>query len=306
MSYQSVLLNGLLNSDVKQLAQVYVTWNDSNIINQVSKKVKSIGESKGFIERELKKSIQVCEIENRANPEKLAGKLVAQFSDHCGIACSTYSTPVDLDRACLDLEEAAIRILKETSKNKFKGNSTDAMIAYVIKDLLSQIEKDYSKADANKQRELVSNLLDSMKSMSPQEQEMLKKKLGVNQLSEEVVRKALTQGGLAVAFSSLISMGGFTSYIVAVKVVAAVTAFVGITLPFAFYTTLTSFIAAIANPFLFVPVLLGGGAFMVGRANKKIKNALLPSLITQLILNTESLGKPLNVKEVIANLSPYA
>lgn len=306
MTHQSVFLNGLLNSDVKQLAQIYVIWNDSNIIQQVSKKMKSIGEPKNYIEQQLNKSTFIYVAQYRDTPEVLAGKLLAQFFDHCNISYTQNANNLQLDDACVELENASISLLKESSKNKFTGNDTDAMIAYVIEDLLTQIEKEYKKADDHKQRELVSKLLESLKSMSPEEQEMLKKKLGVNNLTEEVVRKALTQGGLAVAFSSLITMGGFTSYVVAVQIVAAVTGFIGITLPFAFYTTLTSFIAAVANPFIFVPVLLGGGAYMVGRANKKIKNALLPSLATQLILNTESIGRPLSVSKVCSNLNSYA
>jgi hypothetical protein len=67
-----------------------------------------------------------------------------------------------------------------------------------------------------------------------------------------------------------------------VEALAAVAGIVGVTLPFAAYTTLTSMMAAFANPFLIIPATLGLGYFLTMRANKQIHDALLPTLITQM------------------------
>jgi purine-cytosine permease-like protein len=87
----------------------------------------------------------------------------------------------------------------------------------------------------------------------------------------------------------------------AVEALAAIAGIIGLTLPFAFYTTLTSFMALLANPIIFIPGILGLGAFMTRRANKKIRNALLPTIITQLAVSSLNPGETQKKSEQIVD-----
>ena len=63
---------------------------------------------------------------------------------------------------------------------------------------------------------------------------------------------------------------------------AWVTALIGITLPFAFYTTLTSLIAVLANPLFLIPLLGGGGHYFYKKNNRSMQQRFVPLIVTQL------------------------
>ena len=58
---------------------------------------------------------------------------------------------------------------------------------------------------------------------------------------------------------------------------AAVTGLVGIHLSFGTYMMLTSALAGITNPLVFIPMLAGGTTWMASRANRSIRNVLYPT-----------------------------
>jgi len=51
----------------------------------------------------------------------------------------------------------------------------------------------------------------------------------------------------------------FGFYMSAASLVATIAGLAGLTLPFAFYTTMSSLVAVVANPLFFLPLVLGGG-----------------------------------------------
>jgi hypothetical protein len=67
----------------------------------------------------------------------------------------------------------------------------------------------------------------------------------------------------------------------AVKALAAMAGMVGLGLPFSAYATLTSVIAVLANPLFMVPALLGGGWLLTSYTNGKMRDNLLPVVVTQ-------------------------
>ena len=61
---------------------------------------------------------------------------------------------------------------------------------------------------------------------------------------------------------------------------------VGLTIPISVYITLTSFIAFLANPFVVVLLLTGFLSFITKKSNKKIRNAFLPNLVSQIAISS--------------------
>ena len=102
---------------------------------------------------------------------------------------------------------------------------------------------------------------------------------------------------VSFVFATIVEISGFAFYTTATTLLFKFASFFGLTLPFASYTTLTSTIAVIANPLFLFILLFGGGAYIVNRQNKSLKNNLLPITIMQITLPYLSQPSNLQVNE---------
>ena len=85
-------------------------------------------------------------------------------------------------------------------------------------------------------------------------------------------------------------VSGFAFYTTATSLVASFAGLFGLTLPFGFYTGLTSTIAILASPLFLLPFLLGGGIWLTQHQNKSLKKKLLPIVLMQITLPYMSKG----------------
>lgn len=79
-----------------------------------------------------------------------------------------------------------------------------------------------------------------------------------------MVRKAIATSGTSIVFAIIVEVSGFAFYTTATSLVATFAGLFGLTLPFGFYTGLTSTIEVLANPLFIIPLLLGGGILFRG------------------------------------------
>ena len=129
--------------------------------------------------------------------------------------------------------------------------------------------------------------------LSKEKQKKIKEKLGVSDLTDEVMRKAIATSGTSIVFAVIVEVSGFGFYTTATTLMASFAGLFGITLPFGFYTGLTSTIAVLANPIFIIPFLLGGGALLVNQHNKSLRNKLSPIIVMQIVLPYMSNGSEL-------------
>lgn len=99
---------------------------------------------------------------------------------------------------------------------------------------------------------------------------------------------------MSAGFAALVSAGGFASYTMLTSAVAAVAGAVAVTLPFGFYMTATSMLAALTSPMVLGPLGLVVVATATFWGNKKIHQAMLPMIVTQNAVATglEASGDP--------------
>jgi len=108
--------------------------------------------------------------------------------------------------------------------------------------------------------------------------------LGLDSLSDDYLKKVLVSGALASAFAGAVSIGGFGFYMGAASLVATIAGLAGLTLPFAFYTTMSSLVAVVANPLFFLPLVLGGGVWLFHGKDSELKRKLAVNAVVQLAL----------------------
>ncbi len=286
----SIFINGLLKQDLDATAVQMAMWENLSIWKVSYKKVSSFfsehDEISKMIEDERKKYIAdhsdpLVPSNLQKDPEELDSKLLKSICDHLAISTREIKSIGDLDDLGIEIETKVIELQKKITKNEFNGDSIPDLIKYNMEKMFENLKDEFEKKSKEEQEKIVTKVLDVIKEMPDEQKELLRSELKVDSISQDAISKAIVTGSLGIAFAAVIEIAGFSAYIFAAEALAAIVGVVGITLPFAAYTSLASYIAFLANPFLIIPSALILGVFMTKRANKKIRDSLLPTIITQ-------------------------
>ncbi len=200
-----------------------------------------------------------------------------------------------------DEEGLSIAVIEETAKkfNDIDESLTPASKAVAITNRFA--EKFYPKtteklenASEEELKEFERTFEDRLKEASKEDIEEIKNELGVNEITGEAVRKALTKSGGPITFIALINLSGFGAYLMLSTVMHAIfTTMLGITLPFAAYTGASSTLAFLTGPF---GILLASG--FGGWSLLKGKGKMIRSLLTvPVFLGVKANDKPLLPKK---------
>lgn len=181
------------------------------------------------------------------------------------------------------IEQAAVQALANTDRG-FTGATVDDLARYMLQKAAQLVENEFKKADELQQIAMAEKIAAIAESMSEQDRAALRATLGVNDLSSDTVKKVMLTSGFGTGFTLLVSAGGFASYTMLTSAIAAVAGAIGITLPFGFYVSATSMLAAITSPLVLGPLGLVVVAAATMWGNKKIHQAMMPMIVTQNLL----------------------
>ena len=282
----SILLKGLVNQGVKTTTTQIALWEGIGIWSMAYKKLRykktAIEKLNTDIEQKSKILIKVYGNE----PLKLSARIQEHLSSELKFETKNITTIKELDELCISIENEAIKIQKKLSKGDFKGDSIEDLIKYSIEKMFNDLSKNFTKKNSEEQDNIVKEIIVVLREMPDDHKEKLQQELKVGELSEKAIKNAITTGGLGIAFSALVEIAGFSAYIFATKTLAAITGIIGLTLPFSFYVTMTSFMAFLANPIVLVMLFTGVLGFITKRSNRKIRNAYIPTLVSQIAISS--------------------
>lgn len=273
---------GIDSADTGSLALHIALWDNTSLWNIAWGKIQNLWEEKDVIKAELDASV-----EKLRDRDAVTLRLMSLFRlcSHMNIALPSHITVGALEEIGGEVESRAITLVKTCDKT-FNGTTTHDLVAHILQRMFGDLQKKFATQDATTQREIVEQILSSIRAMPEAQREALKKQLGISEFSEAAIRKAIISGSLGAAFAVLIKMTDFAGYLFAAKALAAVAGLSGITLPFAAYTMLTSAIAFVANPFVLVPAALGLGWWLTTKTNRKIKNGFVPFAVMQAVVSS--------------------
>lgn len=141
---------------------------------------------------------------------------------------------------------------------------------------LSDIDKkmgDEEKKRANKKID------EQLEKMSEERREAIKDALNIEELSGEVLRKAILSSSGPLATIGIVSLSGFGAYIALTTVMHAIfTTALGVTLPFGVYTAATSGLAILAGPIGWLLVVGFGGRQLL-KGKKRLSRILLTQAV---------------------------
>lgn len=153
----------------------------------------------------------------------------------------------------------------------------DEIVRLVMKDFFKQAQEKVKNQSAKEQKRTEEELDRILKDLPEDQREALKENFDIDKLSGKAVRNIIVSVGPAV----IVGAGGFSSYIALTTLMHLVfTTMLNITLPFAVYTTATSFMSVLLGPVGFFAF----GAFGVWKSikdNRKLSATLLSFILMQ-------------------------
>jgi len=277
----STFAQGLLSADCESTRTQVALWDDMKLWRLLWKKMRDSVHDGSLVREELHE--KVSELEQFGKPV-LRVMLFTRVASHCELQLPIELTADHINDLGDEIENKTIALLQENDDD-FEGDTISELAQHVMQGMFADLSARFEDQDDETRQEIVEAILKEIETMPEKQRERLRHALGTDELSQESVRQAIVSGSLGSAFAAVVHVAGFSAYMVAVKALASVMGLIGITLPFAAYTTLTSAMATLANPLFLVPVLLGGGYFLTRRTNKKMRNNLLPVIVTQSIVS---------------------
>jgi len=136
---------------------------------------------------------------------------------------------------------------------------------------------------SRKQKEEVHRKIDeSLEQLSVEERRKLEKELEIERLSGRTLMTMLSAGGGVVLVTTLVSATGFGAYMALTTIIHAVmTTFLGITVPFAVYTSATTILSILLGPIGLMVMLLTVVGFSGHRGQRRIDHLMLAYVVTQ-------------------------
>lgn len=267
---------------------LYARLNDlaTKVKNQVSTAInehETVATTDNFQEILKKHS---CELLEHADDELLL-RMYGQLNQLLSVKPRHYVSHQDFADNASDITLRAIELLKMREKD-FTGNDLSALVNFEIQRLLStgkESGKQFESYSVDEQNAYITRVRNFIGSLPPEHQQHLLKRLGVTELSDAVLKQALTGGALWGVFAGAVEIFGFSFYAGATSLLASLSPF---TLPFATYTTLTSLIAVLAHP-LFLVAFLGLGWWMYAHKNRILRERLAISMVATIF--TVGLGE---------------
>ena len=281
---------GLVGETAESIAYQLALWEQLTLSRVLRSKFRSLfrrGRSSAYSEMAAAIDPWAREIASLP-PQEIRAALLEVLADHFEITVPRHIAETELDEVCAGISFGAVAALRRTNK-KFDGSSINDMVRFLGNRMFDDPSRRLRRMPQAEQDAAMQNLVESIWAMPTDQRQAVLKELGAEDVVDQdvvarFVRKAALAGTLGPAFVVAVNIAGFSAYTFATQAVASMVGVVGLTLPFGFYTTLTSFMALFANPFLMVPML---GAFLFWqkwRGDRKFRDSLAASIVVGLIV----------------------
>ncbi len=231
-----------------------------------------------------------------APPIDLHIRKFCQLASHAGIKIDHEPSEVHLHDWALQIERDSIRSLREMdnrslrarlkreARTGFEGSSIDDLVRYVIQRTFQNLDAEFQKKSPAEQEKIAEQIATVLRDLPVDEQDRIKRSARLPDLTAETLRQTGVLATLGVGVSGLVGLAGFSAYTTLVSAVAGVAGIVGIHLSFSTYIALTSTMAGLANPLIFIPMIAGGGAWMTSKANRSIRGTLYSTFVATSVL----------------------
>ncbi len=203
-----------------------------------------------------------------------------------------YKKSVGMDED--EVEELVCRCLTDIAidyKLEPRNFTREELVEHVMEKLFDELGKEAQKVIKNmspdEEEKILRKIKEEIYSLPEEKRARILKDLNMNELSAESLWKMFKSGALTGGTLMGAKACGFGLYLAATTIIHAIfTTILGITLPFWFYTFLTSTIALILNP-VTAPLLIAGIGFGIYKnQEKKFNRKVLAICLFQIYVNS--------------------
>lgn len=166
----------------------------------------------------------------------------------------------------------------------FEGKTIDDMARYELNRVFRELGSKFDSKSAEERRKIAEQLYENLKDLPPDVQAKIRESTGIDRISIDAIMKSGSIAAIGTTLVGTVGFAGFAAYSSLSAFIAAAAGLAGMTLPFGVYTFAASALAMVANPFFWLLPLLGGGYFFVNRANRMIRSALAPIIVSTAIV----------------------
>jgi hypothetical protein len=279
-----ILWNCVLSLPIHELAALISLIEETTFLTNLEKKGRSLIGAEDRLNESLKKRTEELQKEHI---EFLVLKLFGCLGELAEICEIEFPTRRSGEIFCAQVVEKALIYKSESDKN-FEGETLMDLVRASLLETLEKIQEDYKNLDPENQAKVTAELLSIIEGLPEDQQNIFLEKANIDEITEDTVKSALLTGTIGLAFGSLVSISGFAFYTTATSALAGVAGLVGITLPFAAYTMLTSAIAVASS----LPVIIGivsaislGGLF---KGKIAFQKNLLSGIVVKIVATAEA------------------
>ena len=284
-----VFAHALLQTTGEELRAVYALLFKTNIVSMMTAKTKDLWSKdtdhfNESLQAEVKKLARYSDAE-------LQVKLLTEMVRALELKGLNYHHIRDIESQSEAIVQAVHeQILKDDKDYRAFTELADEqevyllLIHYQMQKLFSAFHDKFRELNEEQSVEFTEKIKQMLTDLPLEKQHILKQKLDIDELTNEAIRSAILGQGSVVVLSAIVEVAGFSAYITLTTAIAATIALAGVTLPFGVYTVATTLFSMLINPFILIPLALGGGGVLLKHQNKSLKKKLLPVGVLQITL----------------------
>ena len=220
-----------------------------------------------------------------------AAKL-ARMLKHFGLRFDGIPTSAEVLDLCLEAEEKAVALLVQLQgpgkmakgQAPFQGRDVGQLAQYVMRRLFEELDAGFAKRPPEEQERIASDIARKLAELPEEVREQIRREAGVTDLSASALKRTGAIAAVGGAMAGAVGMAGFAAYTTLTSTIAAVAGLFGAHLSFAVYIKATSMLAFAANPLMTGPLALVAGGALVLRANRQMRDRLLPVMVATAVL----------------------
>jgi len=291
-------IDSIRSASTQNLKQAYVLMTKTSITKMV---IGKFMETSDFIQRKEKFDHYQHFVDKEValindSKEDLTFDVITVFAKTYDVSLSSINTQQGLHEFGDHILDKTVQSYRSMNK-KFTGNTFEDVVHHFFKKMFEEVGKKY-KTGSQKDKEKLDQAFESFIADLPEHQkEKLKKELNVSDLSQQMINRIIATNGTVVLFSALVNTMGFSFYMGATSLLASGASLLGLTLPFAAYTSMTSLIAVLASPVFFLGVIAISG-FYFTKQRSKVIDMMSFLAVMQLFFSQESEEEPCSFDQI--------
>jgi hypothetical protein len=279
----------LMNLKGRELRMLYALLFKTNILSLLRVKTKDLfNKDVDHFNANLEKEMQKIE---QISDEVLQLDLFLKLTEVYEMKGLPYHSIPNIEQQCQAIVGHTYSDLLKNDKEfiLFTDSATDQtqlqqIIQFEMQKLFFSFDDKYKELKDEERYKFTQKIKEFLVQLPDDEQIRLKNRLQIEEVTKESIHGAMINLGAVFVLSAIVEIAGFSAYTTLTTAMASTIALSGVAMPVGVYTLASSLLTLVINPFILIPLAIGGGGWLVSRQNKVSQKRLIPIVLLQMSL----------------------